>query len=57
MRILVYGRFLVTRSASTTPIMTITMIIATIPYMSVLFDAKPFNGVAVGANVAEGALA
>ncbi len=54
---LVYGRFLVTKIASTAPMMTITMIIATIPYMSVLFDAKPASGVAVGANVAEGALA
>ena len=43
-----------TRSASTTPIMTITMIIATIPYMSVVFEAKPVSGVAVGAVVAAG---
>jgi len=39
------------------PIMTITMIIATIPYMTVLFDAKPVSGVAVGAEVAAGELA
>jgi hypothetical protein len=47
-----YGCFLVTSIASTTPMMTITMIIATIPYMSVLFEAKPESGVAVGADVA-----
>jgi len=54
---LVYGCFLLSISIVKAPMMTITMIIATIPYMSVLFDAKPFNGVAVGANVAGGAVA
>ena len=39
------------------PIMTITMIIATIPYMSVLFEAKPLAGVADGGDVAGGVAA
>jgi hypothetical protein len=50
---LVYGRFLVTSNASTAPIMIMTMMIATIPYSTVLFDAKPVVGVAVGAAVAD----
>ena len=54
---LFYGRFLVTRIASTAPMMIMTMTIATIPYMSVLFEAKPLSGVADGAGVAGGALA
>ena len=52
-----YGRFLVTSIARTTPIMTITMMIATIPYSSVVFDAKPESGVAVGGAVAPDGLA
>ena len=34
-----------------------TMIIATTAYMTVVFEAKPLRGVAVGAGVAEGGLA
>jgi len=37
--------------------MIITMIIAAIPYMSVLFEAKPVSGVDVGAGVAAAELA
>jgi len=32
--------------------MTITIIIAMIPYVNVAFEAKPVSGVAVGADVA-----
>ena len=47
----VYGCFLVTRTATTAPMPTIrTMIMATIPYMTVVFEAKPLSGVAVGAG-------
>ncbi len=53
----VYGRFLVTRIASIAPIMTMTIIIAMMPYMTVLFEAKPVAGVAVGVAVAAGELA
>ena len=53
---LVYGRFLSISIASTAPIMTMTIIIATIPYMSVAFEAKPVSGVAVGAGVAAAGL-
>lgn len=48
---LFYGRFRVTRNASIAPMMIITIIIATRPYMSVLFEAKPLSGDAVGAGV------
>ena len=51
---LFYGRFLVTRSASTAPIMTMTTMIATIPYMTVVFEAKPLSGVAVTVGPAGG---
>ena len=51
----VYGRFLVTSNARTAPIITITMMIATIPYSTVLFEAKLVAGVTVGAMVAGGA--
>ena len=44
-----------TSNARTAPIMTMTMMIATIPYSTVLLDAKPVAGVAVGAAVATGA--
>jgi hypothetical protein len=54
---LVYACFLLSINIVKAPMMTITIIIATTPYISVLFDAKPFNGVAVGAIVAEGAVA
>jgi len=47
----------VTRIASTVPIMIITMIIAMIPYITVVFEAKPVSGVAVGAGVAAEELA
>jgi len=50
--ILVYGRFLLSISMIAAPITIITMIIATSPYMSVVFEAKPLSGVAVGAAVA-----
>ena len=46
-----------TRIASTAPIMIITMIIATIPYITVVFEAKPVSGVAVGTGVAADELA
>ena len=49
-----YGLFLVTRIASTAPMMIMTTTIATIPYISVLFEAKPVSGDAVGAGVAAG---
>jgi len=48
----VYGCFLVTRIASTAPMMIMMMAIAMIPYSTVAFDAKPVVGVAVGAAVA-----
>ena len=51
---LFYGRFLVTRIASTAPMMIMTTTIATIPYMTVVFEAKPVSGVAAGAEVAPG---
>ena len=57
MVLLFYGRFLVTKIASIAPMMIMTMMIATSPYMRVLFEAKPLAGVAVGAGVAGGALA
>jgi hypothetical protein len=53
----VYGLFLVTSNASTAPIMIMTIMIATIPYSTVAFDAKPVVGVAVGAVVADAELA
>jgi len=46
-----YALFLVTRNATTAPMMTITMIIAVIPYIRVLFEAKSDSGGAVGAGV------
>ncbi len=55
--VLVYGCFLVTKIASTAPIMIMTMMIATSPYIRVLFEAKPLTGVAVGACVAGALLA
>jgi len=47
-----YGLFLVTRTASTAPMITMTMIIAAIPYMRVLFEANSDTAGAVGAGVA-----
>ena len=52
---LVYGCFLVTRIASTTPMTIMTMIMATPMYMRPFCVAKPLTGVAEGAVVAEGA--
>ena len=54
---LVYGRFLVTTITITAPMTMMMKAIATIPYMSVVFEAKPESGVAVGAAVAAAALA
>ncbi len=54
--VFVYGRFL-SISIIAAPIMTITIIMATIPYIRVLFEAKPLAGVAVGGAVAAGELA
>ena len=51
---LAYGLFLLSISIVAAPIMIMTMIIATIPYMSVVFEAKPLSGVADGAAVAAG---
>jgi hypothetical protein len=51
-----YGRFLIVRSASTMPIMTITIIIAATPNSTVLVDARPVGGAAVGGGVAAAAL-
>ena len=48
---MVYGRFLVTATKIAAPIMIITMMIATIPYMSVFCVATPLIGVDVGAVV------
>jgi len=48
-----YGRFLVTSNARMAPIMMMMMMIATIPYSTVVFDAKPETGVDVGAVVAD----
>lgn len=47
-----YGLFLIVSIASTAPIMTMTMMMATIPYSMVVLDAKLVAGVAVGALVA-----
>ena len=47
----VYGCFLVTRIASTTPIMTMTTMTAAMPYSKLAKDARPVSGVAVGAVV------
>ena len=52
-----YGRFLVTRIASTAPITIMMMAMATIPNMSVVFEAKLVAGAGVGAGVAAGLLA
>lgn len=54
MRLLAYGRFLVSTSRIAAPMMIMTMIMATTPYMRVVFEAKPVSGVAVGAAVAAG---
>ena len=54
---LLYGRFLVTSNARTAPITTTMMAIATIPYSTVVFDAKPLVGDDVGADVAVGGFA
>ena len=51
---LVYGRFLVTRIASTAPTMIITMIIATTPYSRAFWVERLLAGVAVGAVVGAG---
>ena len=48
---LAYGCFLSVRIASTTPIMTITIITAAIPNSRLEVDAKPVTGAAVGAGV------
>ena len=53
----VYGCFLVTRTATMAMPTMKTMIIATTAYMTVVFEAKPLRGVAVGAAVAAGELA
>jgi hypothetical protein len=52
-----YGRFLVTSNATMAMPTMKTMIIATTAYMSVVFEAKPVSGVAVGAAVGAEALA
>ena len=52
-----YGLFLSISITIIAPIMIITMMMATIPYMSVVFEAKPLSGDAVGADVAAGELA
>ena len=46
-----YGCSLVTRIASTAPIMTMTTMTATMPYSKLAKDARPVGGVAVGAGV------
>jgi hypothetical protein len=53
----VYARFLVTSIASIAPIMIMIMAIATIPYSTVVFEAKPVTGAAVGAVDDDGELA
>ena len=52
-----YGRFLSVRTASTTPMMIITIIIAAAANSTVDVDASPVGGEAVGAGVAGGLLA
>jgi hypothetical protein len=54
---LAYGRFLLSISIITTPIMIMTMMIAMPMYSSALWVAMPLSGVAVGAAVAAGELA
>ena len=49
-----HGRFLSISITNIAPIMTITMIIAIPMYITVVFEAKPASGVAVGAAVAAG---
>ena len=55
--LLLYGCFLIINSASTTPIIMMTIITATIPSSTVDVDARPVGGEAVGAGVAAGLLA
>lgn len=50
----VYGRFLSISTARTATQMTMTIIIAATPSITVLVDAKPVTGEAVGAVVAAG---
>ena len=52
----VYGCFLVTSNASTAPMITMTIMIATIPYSRVVFEAKLVAGVVVGGVVAAGGM-
>ena len=43
-----------TSTARTAPMTIMIMAIATMPYSTVVFEAKPASGVAVGAGVAAG---
>ena len=52
----VYGRFLSVRTANIAPMMIITIITAAIPYSTVVVDASPVTGAAVGAGVGAAAL-
>ena len=52
-----YRCFLVTSIAIRAMPTMRTMMMATIPYMTVVFEANPLSGVAVGAGVAAGELA
>ena len=52
-----YGRFLVTSTETKAMPMMRTIMMATIPYMTVVFEARPASGVAAGAAVAAGELA
>lgn len=54
--LLLYGRFLLSINMITAPIMIITMIMATIPYIRVVCVATPVFGVEVGAIVVAGEL-
>lgn len=55
--LLIYGRFLLSINMITAPIIIITMIMATIPYIRVVCVATPVFGVDVGAVVGAGELA
>jgi hypothetical protein len=52
-----YGCFLIINSARTAPIMMMTIMIAMIPYSSVVLFTRPVAGVAAGVAVAAGELA
>ena len=51
---LVYGRFLSISIASMAPITIMTMMMDMIPYMRVVFEAKPDCGVDIGVVVVVG---